>query len=103
MNKITKRLKELSNRLDKEAEHFDNLIDILNTDKSKEEIIEEIKRELLLGQLKRNIVVTQEFAILTKGNKILDAEGLRVLSYTESVLKDVSQENSKPIKICQKD
>jgi|TARA_B110000285_G_scaffold173841_1_gene194850 hypothetical protein len=100
MNKITKRLKELSNRLDKEAEHFDNLIDILNTDKSKEEIIEEIKRELLLGQLKRNIVVTQEFAILTKGNKILDAEGLRVLSYTESVLKDVSQENSKPVKIC---
>jgi hypothetical protein len=100
MNKITKRLKELSNRLDKEAEHFDNLIDILNTDKSKEEIVEEIKRELLLGQLKRNIVVTQEFAILTKGNKILDAEGLRVLSYTESVLKDVSQENSKPVKIC---
>jgi septum formation inhibitor-activating ATPase MinD len=100
MNKITKRLKELSNRLDKEAEHFDNLIDILNTDKSKEEIIEEIKRELLLGQLKRNRVVTQEFAILTKGNKILDAEGLRVLSYTESVLKDVSQENSKPVKIC---
>ena len=100
MNKTTKRLKALSNRLDKEAEHFDNLIDILNTDKSKEEIIEEIKRELLLGQLKRNIVVTQEFAILTKGNKILDAEGLRVLSYTESVLKDVSQENSKPVKIC---
>jgi hypothetical protein len=100
MNKITERLKELSNRLDKEAEHFDNLIDILNTDKSKEEIIEEIKRELLLGQLKRNIVVTQEFAILTKGNKILDAEGLRVLSYTEGVLKDVSQENSKPVKIC---
>ena len=100
MNKTTKRLIELSNRLDKEAEHFDNLIDILNTDKSKEEIIEEIKRELLLGQLKRNIVVTQEFAILTKGNKILDAEGLRVLSYTESVLKHVSQENSKPVKIC---
>ena len=100
MNKITERLKELSNRLDKEAEHFDNLIDILNTDKSKEEIIEDIKRELLLGQLKRNIVVTQEFAILTKGNKILDAEGLRVLSYTEGVLKDVSQENSKPVKIC---
>ena len=69
-------------------------------DDYKEEIIEEIKRELLLGQLKRNIVVTQEFAILTKGNKILDAEGLRVLSYTESVLKDVSQENSKPVKIC---
>ena len=100
MNKITKRLKELSNRLDKEAEHFDNLIDILNTDKSKEEIIEEIKRELLLGQLKRNIVVTQEFAILTKGNTLLDTEGLRVLAYTESVLKDISQDNSKPIKLC---
>ena len=99
MNKTTKRLKELSNRLDKEAEHFDNLIDILNSNKSKEEIIEDVKRELLLGQLKRNIVVTQEFAILTKGDTILDAEGLRVLSYTESVLKDVSQENSKPVKI----
>ena len=100
MNKTTKRLRELSNRLDKEAEHFDNLIDILNTDKSKEEIIEEIKRELLLGQLKRNIVVTQEFAILTKGNTLLDTEGLRVLAYTESVLKDISQDNSKPIKLC---
>ena len=100
MNKTTKRLRELSNRLDKEAEHFDNLIEILNTDKSKEEIIKEIKRELLLGQLKRNIVVTQEFAILTKGNTLLDTEGLRVLAYTESVLKDVSQENSKPVKIC---
>ncbi len=99
MNKTTKRLKALSNRLDKEAEHFDNLIDILNTDKSKEEIIEEIKRELLLGQLKRNIVVTQEFAILTKGNKILDAEGLSVLAYTESILKDISQDKSKPIKL----
>ena len=100
MNKTTKRLRELSNRLDKEAEHFDNMIEILNTDKSKEEIIKEIKRELLLGQLKRNIVVTQEFAILTKGNTLLDTEGLRVLAYTESVLKDISQDNSKPIKLC---
>ena len=100
MNKTTKILRELSNRLDKEAEHFDNLIEILNTDKSKEEIIKEIKRELLLGQLKRNIVVTQEFAILTKGNTLLDTEGLRVLAYTESVLKDISQDNSKPIKLC---
>ena len=100
MNKTTKRLRELSNRLDKEAEHFDNLIEILNTDKSKEEIIKEIKRELLLGQLKRNIVVTQEFAILTKGNTLLDTEGLRVLAYTESVLKDISQDNSNPIKLC---
>jgi hypothetical protein len=100
MNKTTKRLIELSNRLDKEAEHFDNLIDILNTDKSKEEIIEEIKRELLLGQLNRNIVVTQEFAILTKGNTLLDTKGLRVLAYTESILKDISQDKSKPIKLC---
>ena len=73
MNKTTKRLKELRNRLDKEAEHFDNLIDILNSDKSKEKIIEDVKRELLHGQLKRNILVTQEIANLTKDNTLLDA------------------------------
>ena len=91
MNKTTKSLKALSNRLDKEAEHFDNLIDILNSDKSKEEIIKGVKRELLLGQLKRNIVVTQEIANLTKGDAIIDAEGLRILAYTEDVLKETSQ------------
>ena len=91
MNKTTKSLKALSNRLDKEAEHFDNLIDILNSDKSKKEIIEGVKRELLLGQLKRNIVVTQEIANLTKGDAIIDAEGLRILAYTEDVLKETSQ------------
>ena len=91
MNKTTKSLKALSNRLDKEAEHFDNLIDILNSDKSKKEIIEGVKRELLLGQLKRNIVVTQEIANLTKGDSIIDAEGLRILAYTEDVLKETSQ------------
>ena len=91
MNKTTKILKALSNRLDKEAEHFDNLIDILNSDKSKKEIIEGVKRELLLGQLKRNIVVTQEIANLTKGDAIIDAEGLRILAYTEDVLKETSQ------------
>ena len=91
MNKTTKSLKALSNRLDKEAEHFDNLIDILNSDKSKKEIIEVVKRELLLGQLKRNIVVTQEIANLTKGDAIIDAEGLRILAYTEDVLKETSQ------------
>ena len=80
MNKTTKRLKELRNRLDKEAEHFDNLIDILDSDKSKEKIIEYVKRELLHGQLKRNILVTQEIANLTKGNTLLDAEGLRILA-----------------------
>jgi len=91
MNKTTKSLKALSNRLDKEAEHFDNLIDILNSDKSKKEIIEGVKRELLLGQLKRNIVVTQEIANLTKEDAIIDAEGLRILAYTEDVLKETSQ------------
>lgn len=91
MNKTTKSLKALSNRMDKEAEHFDNLIDILNSDKSKKEIIEGVKRELLLGQLKRNIVVTQEIANLTKGDAIIDAEGLRILAYTEDVLKETSQ------------
>ena len=96
MNKTTKRLIELRNRLDNEAEHFDNLIDILNSNKSKEEMIEDVKRELLLGQLNRNVVVTQEFANLTKGDTILDAEGLKVLAYTEGILKEISQDNRKP-------
>jgi len=99
MNKTTKRLRDIMNRLDKEAEHFDNLIDILNSKKSKEEIIEYVKRELLLGQLKRNIVITQEFANLTGGDAILDAEGLRTLAYTEGILKDISQDNKKPLKL----
>jgi hypothetical protein len=98
MNKTTKRLKELRNRLDKEAEHFDNLIDILNSDKSKEKIIEDVKRELLHGQLKRNILVTQEIANLTKGNTLLDAEGLRILAYLEDILKDTSEDKRKSIK-----
>ena len=98
MNKTTKRLKELRNRLDKEAEHFDNLIDILNSDKSKEKIIEDVKRELLHGQLKRNILVTQEIANLTKRNTLLDAEGLRILTYLEDILKDTSEDKRKSIK-----
>ena len=98
MNKTTKRLKELRNRLDKEAEHFDNLIDILNSDKSKEKIIEDVKRELLHGQLKRNILVTQEIANLTKGNTLLDDEGLRILAYLEDILKDTSEDKRKSIK-----
>ena len=98
MNKTTKRLKELRNRLDKEAEHFDNLIDILNSDKSKEKIIEDVKRELLHGQLKRNILVTQEIANLTKGNTLLDAEGLRILAYLEDIFKDTSEDKRKSIK-----
>jgi hypothetical protein len=98
MNKTTKRLKELRNRLDKEAEHFDNLIDILNSNKSKEKIIEDVKRELLHGQLKRNILVTQEIANLTKGNTLLDVEGLRILAYLEDILKDTSEDKRKSIK-----
>jgi len=98
MNKTTKRLKELRNRLDKEAEHFDNLIDILNSDKSKEKIIEDVKRELLHGQLKRNILVTKEIANLTKRNTLLDAEGLRILTYLEDILKDTSEDKRKSIK-----
>ncbi|MFL2598113.1 MAG: hypothetical protein ACJ0PW_00670 [Flavobacteriaceae bacterium] len=99
MNKTTKRLRELCNRLDKEAEHFDNLIDILNSSKSKEKIIEDVKRELLHGQLKRNILVTQEIANLTKDNTLLDAEGLRILAYSEDILKDISEDNKKSIKL----
>ena len=87
MNKTTKRLKALQNRLDNEAEHFDNLIDILNSNKSKEETIEDVKRELLLGQLKRNVVVTHEIASLLKEDTLIDAEGMRILAYTEDVLK----------------
>ena len=98
MNKTTKRLKELRNRLDKEAEQFDNLIDILNSDKSKEKIIEDVKRELLHGQLKRNILVTQEIANLTKDNTLLDAEGLQILTYLEDILKDTSEDKRKSIK-----
>ena len=98
MNKTTKRLKELRNRLDKEAEHFDNLIDILNSDKSKEKIIEDVKRELLHGQLKRNMLVTKEIANLTKRNTLLDAEGLRILTYLEDILKDTSEDKRKSIK-----
>ena len=99
MNKTTKRLRELCNRRDKEAEHFDNLIDILNSSKSKEKIIEDVKRELLHGQLKRNILVTQEIANLTKDNTLLDAEGLRILAYSEDILKDISEDNKKSIKL----
>ena len=98
MNKTTKRLKDLRNRLDKEAEHFDNLIDILNSDKSKEKIIEDVKRELLHGQLKRNILVTQEIANLTKDNTLLDAKGLRILAYLEDILKVTSEDKRKSIK-----
>ena len=99
MNKTTKRLIELRNQLDKEAEHFDNLIDILNSNKSKEEIIEDVKRELLLGQLNRNLVVTQEFANLTGGDAILDSKGLSIVAYIEDIFKDISQDNRKPLKL----
>jgi hypothetical protein len=93
MNTTTKRLIALCNRLDKEAEHFDNLIDILNADKSKEDIIKKAKKELVRGQLKRNIVVTQEIAEITKVSPLLDAGGAKVLTYLEDVLKDTSEVN----------
>tara|TARA_B100000767_G_scaffold266750_1_gene284566 strand:- start:1622 stop:1924 length:303 start_codon:yes stop_codon:yes gene_type:complete len=99
MNKTTEKLRELKNRLDKEADHFDNLINILNSDKSKEKIINDIKRELLLGQLKRNIIVTQEFAKLIAGDVVLDDEGKRILAYAEDVLKEVSKDNKKSHKL----
>ena len=93
MNTTTKKLIALCNRLDKEAEHFDNLIDILNADKSKEEIIKKAKKELVRGQLKRNIVVMQEIADITKVIPLLDAGGSKVLAYLEDVLKDTSEVN----------
>jgi len=99
MNKTTEKLRELKKRLDKEAEHFDNLIDILNSDKSKEKIIKDVKRELLLGQLKRNVIVTQEFAKLTANDVVLDAEGQKIVAYAEDVLKDVSIDNKKSHKL----
>lgn len=93
MNKTTKKLIQLCNRLDREAEHFDILIDILNSDKSKEDIIKDVKKELVLGQLNRNVVVTQEIANITKEDILLDVKGSKALAYLESVLKETSQVN----------
>ncbi len=93
MNKTTKQLIQLCNRLDREAEHFDILIDILNSDKSKEDIIKDVKKELVLGQLNRNVVVTQEIANITKEDILLDVQGSKALAYLENVLKETSQVN----------
>ena len=93
MNKTTKKLIQLCNRLDREAEHFDILIDILNSDKSKEDIIKDVKKELVLGQLNRNVVVTQEIANITKEDILLDVKGSKALAYLENVLKETSQVN----------
>jgi ribosomal protein L18E len=93
MNKTTKQLIQLCNRLDREAEHFDILIDILNSDKSKEDIIKDVKKELVLGQLNRNEVVTQEIANITKEDILLDVQGSKALAYLENVLKETSQVN----------
>ena len=93
MNTTSIRLIALCNRLDKEAEHFDNLIDILNADKSKEDIIKKAKKELVRGQLKRNVVVTQEITDLIKDSVLLDADGSKALAYLEDVLKDSSKVN----------
>ena len=93
MNTTTKRLIALCNRLDKEAEHFDNLIDILDAEKSKEEIIKEAKKELVRGQLKRNVVITQEIAHLIKGDVLLDVNGSKALTHLKDVLRDTSKVN----------
>ena len=93
MNKTTKKLIQLCNRLDREAEHFDILIDILNSDNSKEDIIKDVKKELVLGQLYRNVVVTQEIANITKEDILLDVLGSKALAYLENVLKETSQVN----------
>jgi ribosomal protein L18E len=93
MNKTTKKLIQLCNRLDREAEHFDILIDILNSDNSKEDIIKDVKKELVLGQLNRNVVVTQEIANITKEDILLDVLGSKALAYLENVLKETSQVN----------
>ena len=93
MNKTTRKLIQLCNRLDREAEHFDILIDILNSNKSKEDIIKDVKKELVLGQLNRNVVVTQEIANITKEDILLDVQGSKALAYLENVLKETSQVN----------
>ena len=93
MNTTTKRLIELCRRLDKEAEHFDDLIDILNADKNKEEIIKAAKKELVRGQLNRNVVITKEIADLTKNGVLLDTNGAKALAYLKDVLKHTSKVN----------
>ena len=93
MNKTTKKLIQLCNRLDREAEHFDILIDILNSDKSKEVIIKDLKKELVNGQLNRNVIVTQEIANITKEDILLDVQGSKALAYLENILKETSQVN----------
>ena len=93
MNKTTRKLIQLCNRLDREAENFDILIDILNSDKSKEVIIEDVKKELVIGQLNRNVIVTQEIANITKEDTLLDVQGSKALAYLENVLKETSQVN----------
>ena len=55
MNKTTEKLRELKNRLDKEADHFDNLINILNSDKSKEKIINDINSQVRRPDLSESI------------------------------------------------
>ena len=48
-----------------------------------------------MGQLKRNVIVTQEFAKLKANDVVLDAEGQKIVAYAEDILKDVSQDNKK--------
>jgi hypothetical protein len=47
----------------------------------------------VLGQLNRNVVVTQEIANITKEDILLDVLGSKALAYLENVLKETSQVN----------
>ena len=60
---------------------------------NKEDIIKDVKKELVLGQLNRNVVVTQEIANITKKDILLDFQGSKALAYLENVLKETSQVN----------
>ncbi len=51
------------------------------------------KKELVRGQLNRNVVITQEIADLTKNGVLLDADGAKALAYLKEVLKDTSKVN----------
>jgi hypothetical protein len=50
---------------------------------------------LVRGQLKRNVVVTQEIAHLIKDSVLLDADGSKALAYLKDVLKNTSKVNDR--------
>ena len=47
----------------------------------------------MIGQLNRNVIVTQEIANITKEDILLDVQGTKALAYLENVLKETSQVN----------